>query len=68
MEKVCSGAEYGSAEAEFFFLQSVRDSRNKASDRRDGLVYMKNYIFYSVVLKILTVFSRSARAAFSAFS
>lgn len=39
LEKVCSGVEYGSAEAEFIFLQSVKDSRNKAFDKWDEFVY-----------------------------
>ena len=32
LEKVCSGVEYGSKEAEYIFTQSIKDSRNKAFD------------------------------------
>lgn len=39
LEKVCSGVEYGSAEAEFIFLQSIKDSRNKAFDGWDEYPY-----------------------------
>lgn len=39
LEKVCSGVEYGSAEAEYIFLQSIKDGRNKAFDGWDEFVY-----------------------------
>lgn len=39
LEKVCSGVEYGSAEAEFIFLQSIKDSQNKAFDGWDEFAY-----------------------------
>ena len=39
LEKACSGVERGSAEAEFIFLQSLKDSRNKAFDGWDEFAY-----------------------------
>jgi hypothetical protein len=39
LEKTCSGVEYGSAEAEFIFLQSIKDSRNEAFNGWDEFVY-----------------------------
>lgn len=39
LDKACSGVEYGSADAEFIFLQSIKDSRNKAFDGWDEFVY-----------------------------
>jgi len=39
LEKACAGVEYGSAEAEFIFLQSLKDSRNKAFDGWDEFAY-----------------------------
>lgn len=37
--KACSGVERGSAAAEFIFLQSLKDSRNKAFDGWDEFAY-----------------------------
>ena len=39
LEKACSGVERGSAEAEFIFLQSLKNSRNKAFDGWDEFAY-----------------------------
>ena len=39
LEKACSGVERGSAEAEFIFLQSLKDSRNKAFDGWDEFAF-----------------------------
>ncbi|BBB93377.1 MAG TPA: hypothetical protein PKA28_17945 [Methylomusa anaerophila] len=39
LKKACSGVERGSAEAEFIFLQSLKDSRNKAFDGWDEFAY-----------------------------
>lgn len=39
LEKACSGVERGSAEAEFIFLQSLKDSRNKAFEGWDEFAY-----------------------------
>ena len=39
LRKACSGVERGSAEAEFIFLQSLKDSRNKAFDGWDEFAY-----------------------------
>lgn len=39
LEKACSGVEYGSADADFIFLQSIKDSRNKAFDDWDEFSY-----------------------------
>lgn len=39
LKKACSGAERGSAEGEFIFLQSLKDSRNKAFDGWDEFAY-----------------------------
>ena len=39
LKKACSCVERGSAEAEFIFLQSLKDSRNKAFDGWDEFAY-----------------------------
>ena len=39
LEKACSGVERASAEAEFIFLQSLKDSRNKTFDGWDEFAY-----------------------------
>jgi hypothetical protein len=39
LEKACFGVERGSDEAEFIFLQSLKDSRNKAFDGWDEFAY-----------------------------
>ena len=39
LEKACSGVEYGSDEARFIFLQSLKDSTNKAFDGWDEFAY-----------------------------
>jgi hypothetical protein len=39
LKKACSGMERGSAEAEFIFLQSLKDSWNKAFDGWDEFAY-----------------------------
>lgn len=39
LEKACSGVEYGSTEAEYIFLQSLKDSQNKAFDGWDEFAY-----------------------------
>lgn len=39
LKKACSGVERGSAEAEFIFLQSLKDSRNKAFGGWDEFAY-----------------------------
>lgn len=39
LAKACSRVEYGSAEAEFIFLQSLRDSRNKAFEGWSEFAY-----------------------------
>jgi len=36
LEKTCSGVDYGSKEAECIYLQSIKDSQNKAFDGRKG--------------------------------
>ena len=37
--KVCSGVDYGSADAEFIFLQAIKDSQNKAFNGWDEFAY-----------------------------
>lgn len=39
LRKACSGVERGSAEAEFIFLQSLKDSQNRAFDGWDEFAY-----------------------------
>ena len=39
LEKACAGVEYGSEEAEYIFLQSIKDSQNKAFDGWDEFAY-----------------------------
>lgn len=39
LKKACSGVERGSAEGEFIFLQSLKDSRKKAFDGWDEFAY-----------------------------
>lgn len=39
LEKVCSGVSYSSTDAEFIFLQSIKDSQNKAFDGWDEFAY-----------------------------
>lgn len=39
LAKACSHVEYGSAEAEFIFLQSLKDSRNKAFEYWEEFAY-----------------------------
>lgn len=39
LAKACSRVEYGSAEAEFIFLQSLKDSRNKAFEGWEEFAY-----------------------------
>ena len=39
LKKACSGVERGSAEGDFIFLQSLKDSRNKAFDGWDEFAY-----------------------------
>ena len=39
LEKACSGVEYDSEEAEYIFLQSIKDSQNKAFDGWDEFAY-----------------------------
>lgn len=39
LERVANGVEYGSADAEYIFLQSIKDSKNKAFDGWDEYAY-----------------------------
>ena len=39
LNMTCAGVEYGSAEAEFIYLQSLKDSQNKAFDGWDEFAY-----------------------------
>lgn len=39
LKKACAGVEHGSAEGDFIFLQSLKDSRNKAFDGWDEFAY-----------------------------
>jgi len=39
LEKACVGVEYGSKEAEYIYLQSIKDSQNKAFDGWEEFAY-----------------------------
>lgn len=39
LQKVCSGVKYGSSDADYIFLQSIKDSQNKAFEGWDEFAY-----------------------------